>query len=105
MQTSGIRPDLAQATEQGDTTEQERKSVREVLKASYDTNIFTRLRTEICSADVTDYSHTKDGSSSKLVHLNYSLWPLYRAFDFLHVCLGGLTTCLKLAFLKFSFSE
>ncbi|WOH16313.1 hypothetical protein DCAR_0935864 [Daucus carota subsp. sativus] len=60
---NGIRPDLVQATEQGDTTEQERKSVREVLKASYDTNIFTRLRTEICSADVTDYSHTKDGSA------------------------------------------
>lgn len=71
LQTSGIRPDSVQVTEQGDATEQEQKSVREILKASYDTNIFTRLRTEICSADVNNYSHTKYDSSSKLVHKNY----------------------------------
>lgn len=71
VRTSGIRPDSVQETEQGDATEQEQKSVREVLKASYNTNIFMRLRTEICSADVSNYSHPKYDSSSKLVHQNY----------------------------------
>lgn len=56
--------------EQGDNTEQERKSVRQVLISAYDKNISTRLKAELCSLDANNYNYTKDASTSK-----YPLFP------------------------------
>ncbi|XP_074332745.1 ABC transporter G family member 14-like [Apium graveolens] len=85
---NGIRPDSVQVTEQGDATEQEQKSVREVLKASYDTNIFTRLRAEICSADVNNYSPTKCDSSK--LRVNSEQWCTSWCHQFKVLLLRGL---------------
>lgn len=63
---SGIGPDSKHAIEQGDNTEQEKKSVREALISAYDKNISTRLKTELCSSDTNNYSYTKDVSTSKI---------------------------------------
>lgn len=48
--------------EQGENTEQERKSVRQKLITSYETNISTRLKAELCSQDASKHNHAKDGS-------------------------------------------
>lgn len=85
---NGIRPDSVQVTEQGDETEQEQKSVREVLKASYDTKIFTRLRTEICTADVNTYSNTKYDSSR--LRVNSEQWCTSWWHQFKVLLLRGL---------------
>lgn len=60
---NGIGPDSKHATEQGDNSEQEKKSVREALISAYDKNIYTRLKTELCSSDTNNYSYTKDVST------------------------------------------
>uniref|UniRef100_A0A5B7B013 Putative ABC transporter G family member 14 n=1 Tax=Davidia involucrata TaxID=16924 RepID=A0A5B7B013_DAVIN len=62
---NGIGPDSKHAIEQGDNTEQEQKSVREVLISAYEKNISTRLKAELCSLDVNNYSYTKDATTSK----------------------------------------
>ncbi|KAF3679831.1 putative conserved oligomeric Golgi complex subunit 6-like [Capsicum annuum] len=48
----------------GDNTEQEKKSAREALISAYVKNISTRLKTELCSSDANNYSHTKDVSTN-----------------------------------------
>lgn len=63
---NGIGPDSKHAIEQGDNTEQEKKSVREALISAYDKNISTRLKTELCSSDTNNYSNEKDVSTSKI---------------------------------------
>lgn len=68
-QTAGIRPDSMQTTEQGDKTEQEQKSVRQILRSAYENNISTRLRAELCSVDVNNYNYTKNASTSKFPQL------------------------------------
>lgn len=65
FEISGIGPDSKHAIEQGDSSEQEKKSVREALISAYDKNISTRLKTELCSSDTNNYSYAKDVSTSK----------------------------------------
>uniref|UniRef100_A0A5B7B0A4 Putative ABC transporter G family member 14 n=1 Tax=Davidia involucrata TaxID=16924 RepID=A0A5B7B0A4_DAVIN len=64
---NGIGPDSKHTIEQGDKTEQEQKSVREILVSAYDKNISTRLKAELCSLDVNNYSYTKDATTRKVV--------------------------------------
>ncbi|CAI9274841.1 unnamed protein product [Lactuca saligna] len=59
---NGIPPDSMHEYEQGENTEQERKSVRQKLITSYEANISTRLKAELCSQDASKHNHTKDGS-------------------------------------------
>lgn len=62
-----------QTIEQGDTTEQEKKSVRQTLMSAYENNISPRLRAELFNADVNNYNHTKNDSTSKvLLHVSLS---------------------------------
>lgn len=59
-----------QAIEQADKTEQERKSVRQILVSAYENNISTRLRAELCGVDANNYNYAKNAPTSKL-HLFY----------------------------------
>ncbi|CAH9137191.1 unnamed protein product, partial [Cuscuta epithymum] len=60
---NGIRPDSNSAMEQGNSTEQERRGVRETLLSAYEKNISTTLKTELCSLDNgQNYSYTTDAS-------------------------------------------
>ncbi|XP_031272007.1 ABC transporter G family member 14 [Pistacia vera] len=59
---NGISPDFKQSTEQGENLEQEQKSLRENLKSAYEKNISARLKAELYSSEVNNYSHTKDAS-------------------------------------------
>lgn len=69
MGLPGIGPDTKNANEQGDSIEQEKKLVREALISAYEKNISTRLKTEVCSSDNSNYSCTKDVSTSKQLQL------------------------------------
>ncbi|KAI3694308.1 hypothetical protein L1987_77272 [Smallanthus sonchifolius] len=60
---NGIAPDAMQEYEQGENTEHEQKSVRQKLITSYDTNISTRLKAELCSLDITNPDHAKEAST------------------------------------------
>ncbi|XP_044468100.1 ABC transporter G family member 14-like [Mangifera indica] len=60
---NGISPDFRHSTEQGENIEQEQKSLRENLKSAYEKNISTRLKAELYSSEVNNYSHTKDAST------------------------------------------
>ncbi|OIT01753.1 PREDICTED: ABC transporter G family member 14-like [Nicotiana attenuata] len=60
---NGIGPDSKPAIEQGDNTEQEKKFVREALISAYEKNISTRLKSELCSSDNSNYSYKKDVST------------------------------------------
>ncbi|GMQ03869.1 hypothetical protein CsSME_00049503 [Camellia sinensis var. sinensis] len=62
---NGIGTDYKHTIEQGDNTDQERKSVRDALISAYDKNISTRLKAELCSLEVNNYNLTKDASTSK----------------------------------------
>ncbi|KAL7164627.1 hypothetical protein ACSBR2_040510 [Camellia fascicularis] len=64
---NGIGPVDKHTIEQGDSTEQEQKLVRDVLISAYDKNISTRLKAELCSLDVNNYNYTKDASPRKNV--------------------------------------
>ncbi|KAL6979992.1 ABC transporter G member 14 [Sarracenia purpurea var. burkii] len=64
---NGIGPDFKNTTEQGDSTEQEQKLLRNVLISAYDKNISTRLKAELYSLDVNNYNYTKDASTRKNV--------------------------------------
>ncbi|PHU08714.1 ABC transporter G family member 14 [Capsicum chinense] len=66
---NGIGPDTKNVIEQGDTTEQEKKLVREALVSAYEKNISTRLKTEVCSLDSSNCSYTKDVSTRNGVKL------------------------------------
>ncbi|KAI7988036.1 ABC transporter G family member 14 [Camellia lanceoleosa] len=60
---NGIGTDYKHTIEQGDNTDQERKSVRDALISAYDKNISTRLKAELCSLEVNNYNLTKDAST------------------------------------------
>lgn len=60
---NGIGTDYKHTIEQGDNTDQERKSVRDALISAYDKNISTRLKAELCSLEVNNYNPTKDAST------------------------------------------
>lgn len=62
---SGIKPDSSNVIEQGNSTEQERQSVRETLLSAYDKNISTTLKTELCNLDSHSYNYAVDASRSK----------------------------------------
>ncbi|KAK9076051.1 hypothetical protein SSX86_004383 [Deinandra increscens subsp. villosa] len=64
---NGIGPDAIQECEQGENTERERKLVRQQLITSYDTNISTRLKAEICSLDIANLDHAKEASTRNQV--------------------------------------
>ncbi|KAK4729256.1 hypothetical protein R3W88_022244 [Solanum pinnatisectum] len=66
---NGIGPDTKNGNDQGDSIEQEKKSVREALISAYEKNISTRLKTEVCSLDNSSYSYTKDVSTRNGVKL------------------------------------
>ncbi|XP_011028515.1 PREDICTED: ABC transporter G family member 14-like [Populus euphratica] len=59
---NGIGPDSKNATDYGENTEQEQKSVREALISAYEKNISTRLKAELCNLDPNNYYYTKDAS-------------------------------------------
>jgi len=61
---AGIGPDSKNATDYGENTEQEQKSVREALISAYEKNISTRLKAELCNLDPNNYYYTKDASES-----------------------------------------
>ncbi|XWS49357.1 hypothetical protein CRYUN_Cryun13aG0156800 [Craigia yunnanensis] len=60
---NGIGPDLKQSAEQVESTEQEQKSVKDALISSYEKNISTRLKAELCNSDVNNYVNTKEASA------------------------------------------
>lgn len=62
---TGISPDSMQECEQGENAEEERKAVRKKLVTCYETNISTRLKTDLCDLDVCNYNHAKEGLTSK----------------------------------------
>ncbi|KAL1834680.1 hypothetical protein DCAR_0104893 [Daucus carota subsp. sativus] len=64
---NGIRPESLQTIEQGETTEQEKKSVRQILMSSYENNISPRLRAELFNADVNNYNYPKKDSTKRYV--------------------------------------
>ncbi|THG23088.1 hypothetical protein TEA_013167 [Camellia sinensis var. sinensis] len=64
---NGIGPVDKHTIEQGDSTEQEQKLVRDVLISAYDKNISPRLKAELCSLEVNNYNYTKDASPRKNV--------------------------------------
>ncbi|XP_031125372.1 ABC transporter G family member 14-like [Ipomoea triloba] len=59
---NGIKPDSSNVIEQGNSTEQERQSVRETLLSAYDKNISTTLKTELCNLDSHSYNYAVDAS-------------------------------------------
>ncbi|CAH9071813.1 unnamed protein product [Cuscuta europaea] len=60
---NGIRPDSNSVMEQGNSTEQERRGVRETLLSAYEKNISTTLKTALSSLDNgQNYSYTTDAS-------------------------------------------
>ncbi|GMP95165.1 hypothetical protein CsSME_00044315 [Camellia sinensis var. sinensis] len=64
---NGIGPVDKHTIEQGDSTEQEQKLVRDVLISAYDKNISPRLKAELCTLEVNNYNYTKDASPRKNV--------------------------------------
>ncbi|XP_028084232.1 ABC transporter G family member 14-like, partial [Camellia sinensis] len=64
---TGIGPVDKHTIEQGHSTEQEQKLVRDVLISAYDKNISPRLKAELCSLEVNNYNYTKDASPRKNV--------------------------------------
>ncbi|KAL8208343.1 hypothetical protein R6Q57_007755 [Mikania cordata] len=60
---NGIAPDAMQEYEQGENTEHKRKLVRQELITSYDANISTRLKADLCSLDITIHDHAKEAST------------------------------------------
>ncbi|XP_059275486.1 ABC transporter G family member 14 [Lycium ferocissimum] len=85
---NGIGPDSKHAIEQGENTEQEKKSVREALISAYDKNISTRLKTELCSLDTNNYSYTKDVSTRNGVQSEH--WCTSWGYQFKVLLLRGL---------------
>lgn len=69
----GIGPDSPHATtDHSDNSQKDPISVREILISAYDKNISTRLKTELCSSDVSGYNYTKETSISKFLSLRPS---------------------------------
>ncbi|OIT35467.1 PREDICTED: ABC transporter G family member 14-like [Nicotiana attenuata] len=85
---NGIGPDSKHAIEQGDNTEQEKKSVREALISAYDKTISTRLKTELCSLDTNNYSYKKDVSTRNGVKSEQ--WCTSWGYQFKVLLLRGL---------------
>ncbi|KAJ9556144.1 hypothetical protein OSB04_010758 [Centaurea solstitialis] len=64
---NGIAPDLIHDYEQGENAEGERKSVKQQLITCYETNISTRLKTDLFNLDVSNYNPAKEDSSRSRV--------------------------------------
>ncbi|MED6182400.1 ABC transporter G member 14, partial [Stylosanthes scabra] len=63
---NGIPPDSKHASEQSEGLEQARKQVREALISGYEKNIATKLKAELCSVEVNNYSNMlKDACASR----------------------------------------
>lgn len=63
-----------QTIEQGETTEQETKSVRQILMSAYENNLSSRLRAELFNADINNYNYTKNDPTSKVFsHVSLSM--------------------------------
>lgn len=62
---TGITPDAMHEYEQGENTEQDKKLVRQQLITSYETNISTSLKAELCGLDVSNHNNAKEASTSK----------------------------------------
>ncbi|KAG8375225.1 hypothetical protein BUALT_Bualt10G0078200 [Buddleja alternifolia] len=60
---NGIAPDIQHASDHGENAQQDPVSIREFLISAYDKNISTRLKTELCSSDVSSYNYTKETST------------------------------------------
>lgn len=79
----GIAPDSMHNTEQVDFQEgieQDHKTVKEALIASYDNNIATRLKAELCSLDVNSYNYAREApaSSWKTEQWSTSWWQQFK---------------------------
>ncbi|KAI7726974.1 hypothetical protein M8C21_011399 [Ambrosia artemisiifolia] len=70
---NGIAPDTMQEHEQGETTEQDQKSVRQKLITAYETNISTRLKADLCAPDISNHiNHAKEASTRN--HVQSEQW-------------------------------
>ncbi|KAI3468516.1 hypothetical protein Pfo_025179 [Paulownia fortunei] len=58
---NGIGPDFQHAADHSDNIQPD-TSMRELLISAYDKNISTRLKTELCTSDVSSYNYTKETS-------------------------------------------
>ncbi|XP_031377217.1 ABC transporter G family member 14 [Punica granatum] len=56
---NGLSPDSKNAIDQVESTDQEKKAVRDTLLSAYDKNISTRLKAELCTIDVSSYTFVK----------------------------------------------
>lgn len=59
--------------EQGENAEEEWKAVRQKLITYFETNILTKLKTDLCDLDVCNYNHAKEGLRSKYYEYNLCL--------------------------------
>ncbi|XP_043694809.1 ABC transporter G family member 14 [Telopea speciosissima] len=78
---NGIAPDSKHISDQGElqgSAEQEQKSVREALISAYDKNIATRLKAELCSLDINNYSCNRDASARKKEQWSTSWWQQFK---------------------------
>ncbi|KAG9133413.1 hypothetical protein Leryth_013230 [Lithospermum erythrorhizon] len=83
---NGISPDPKNTIltiEQGESTGKEQKTVREVLISSYDKNISTKLKSELCLLDKNSYNHTKDASMKRDVKQEQWCTSWYHQFKVL----------------------
>ncbi|KAI3728011.1 hypothetical protein L6452_16636 [Arctium lappa] len=69
---NGIGPDSMHEYDQGENTEQERKLVRQQLVTSYETNISTRMKADLCSLDVSNHNHAKEALTRN--HVQSEQW-------------------------------
>ncbi|KAL2902042.1 ABC transporter G family member 14 [Bienertia sinuspersici] len=71
---SGIGPESKHAMEQGENMEQEKKQVKEALISSYEKNICTRLKSELCNFEAATYNWKKDASNTTRKDIKGEQW-------------------------------
>ncbi|WOL18293.1 hypothetical protein Cni_G27087 [Canna indica] len=57
---NGIPPDSKYGSETGDAMQREQKAVKEALITAYDRNIATRLKAELCVAELNNYGYARE---------------------------------------------
>ncbi|WOL13202.1 hypothetical protein Cni_G21971 [Canna indica] len=83
---NGIAPDSKYAIENGDAAaaggncmQQEQKAVKEALISAYDRNIATRLKAELCAADLKSYGYSREiATAMKREQWCTSWWEQFR---------------------------
>ncbi|XP_047339230.1 ABC transporter G family member 14-like [Impatiens glandulifera] len=86
---NGIEPsDSKIAIDLGDSSEQEKKAVQDVLISSYDKNISTILKVELCSSDVNNFTYGKDATTRNKV--NVEQWCTSWGYQFKVLLMRGL---------------